>query len=85
MRSTRTLVPTFEYTESMGEELSAGWAAFAYPSDFWPVLSCLNFPRIWELGWTTSNGVSRMRGDPHVRFGGGSGRPPPTRLEGLRN
>ena len=26
------------------------------------------------LGWTTSNGVSRMRGDPHVRFLGGSGR-----------
>ena len=26
------------------------------------------------LGWATSNGVSRMRGDPHVRFLGGSGR-----------
>jgi len=26
------------------------------------------------LGWATSNGVSRMRGDPHVRFSGGSGR-----------
>ena len=22
------------------------------------------------LGWATSNGVSRMRGDPHVRFSG---------------
>ena len=39
----------------------------------------------WMLGWATSNGVSRMRGDPHVRFSGGSGRPAPTRLEGLRN
>lgn len=26
------------------------------------------------LGWATLNGVSRMRGDPHVRFLGGSGR-----------
>ena len=26
------------------------------------------------LGWATSNGASRMRGDPHVRFLGGSGR-----------
>ncbi|GFQ01817.1 NADH dehydrogenase [ubiquinone] iron-sulfur protein 2 [Phtheirospermum japonicum] len=25
-------------------------------------------------GWATSNGVSRMRGDPHVWFLGGSGR-----------
>lgn len=24
------------------------------------------------MGWATSNGVSRMRGDPHVRFLGGS-------------
>uniref|UniRef100_A0A3Q7EEY5 Uncharacterized protein n=1 Tax=Solanum lycopersicum TaxID=4081 RepID=A0A3Q7EEY5_SOLLC len=26
------------------------------------------------LGWATSNGVSRMLGDLHVRFLGGSGR-----------
>uniref|UniRef100_A0A5C7GR59 NADH-quinone oxidoreductase subunit D domain-containing protein n=1 Tax=Acer yangbiense TaxID=1000413 RepID=A0A5C7GR59_9ROSI len=31
-------------------------------------------PQARSVGWTTSNGVSRMRGDPHVRFLGGSGR-----------
>lgn len=35
------------------------------------------------LGWATSNGVSRMRGDPHVRFSGGSGAHPTRGTEKL--